>query len=156
MKNKAQIAMETIMVYGAAILVVTLAIGALMYFGVLDMSGLLPDKCSVSGNVVCENYVATAGSTGGLQLEFRNRVGKNIKNVNVTVKGIDDWEGTDFSEVQVADGTLNNGELGLANLSNSQLPAGSKYKGQITLMYQVVGSNIKQKLLGEIQVKIAK
>ncbi len=45
MKNKkAQAAMEFLMTYGWAILVVLLAIGALAYFGVLDPSRLLPES----------------------------------------------------------------------------------------------------------------
>ncbi|MCA9478130.1 MAG: hypothetical protein KC535_03220 [Nanoarchaeota archaeon] len=44
MKRRAQAAMEFLMTYGWAILVVLLAIGALAYFGVLDPSRLLPES----------------------------------------------------------------------------------------------------------------
>lgn len=44
MKKRAQAAMEFLMTYGWAILVVLLAIGALAYFGVLDPSRLLPES----------------------------------------------------------------------------------------------------------------
>lgn len=44
MKRKAQAAMEFLMTYGWAILVVLLAIGALAYFGVLDPGRLLPES----------------------------------------------------------------------------------------------------------------
>ena len=45
MKKKAQAAMEFLMTYGWAILVVLVVIGALAYFGVLSPKKLLPDKC---------------------------------------------------------------------------------------------------------------
>ncbi|MBD3313845.1 hypothetical protein GF345_05365, partial [Candidatus Woesearchaeota archaeon] len=45
MRKKAQAAMEFLMTYGWAILVVLVVIGALAYFGVLSPQRLLPDKC---------------------------------------------------------------------------------------------------------------
>ncbi|MBI3036442.1 hypothetical protein HYY73_01620 [Candidatus Woesearchaeota archaeon] len=43
---KGQAAMEFLMTYGWAILVVLVVIGALSYFGVLSPSTLLPEKCN--------------------------------------------------------------------------------------------------------------
>ena len=44
--KKAQAALEFLMTYGWAILVVLAAIGALAYFGVLSPSNFLPSKCT--------------------------------------------------------------------------------------------------------------
>ena len=51
MKKKAQAAMEFLMTYGWAILVVLIVIGALAYFGVLNPQNLLPEKCTLQ--LVC-------------------------------------------------------------------------------------------------------
>jgi hypothetical protein len=48
--KKGQEAMEFLMTYGWAILVVIAAIAALAYFGVLDPSRLLPDDCEWEDN----------------------------------------------------------------------------------------------------------
>jgi len=58
MRKKGQITMESLLLYGAAILVVLLAIAALTYFGVLDLGRLLPDKCNLeaTGVFVCEEW----------------------------------------------------------------------------------------------------
>ena len=53
MERKAQAALEFLMTYGWAILVVLAAIGALAYFGVLNPSNLLPDKCTASPGTGC-------------------------------------------------------------------------------------------------------
>ncbi|MBN1157186.1 hypothetical protein JXA85_06185 [Candidatus Woesearchaeota archaeon] len=61
-KRKAQIAMESLLLYGVAILVVVLAVAALIYFGVLDLGQMLPEKCSMEGTGIfsCEEWAVKA------------------------------------------------------------------------------------------------
>jgi hypothetical protein len=75
MKKKAQITMESLLLYGAAILVVLLAIAALTYFGVLDLGRLLPDKCNFegTGGLRCDDYKADATSASEIQIEVTNK-----------------------------------------------------------------------------------
>ncbi len=56
--KKAQAAMEFLMTYGWAILVVLVAIGALAYFGVLSPDRFLPEKCVLSSGsgLFCSNF----------------------------------------------------------------------------------------------------
>jgi len=56
MFRKAQAAMEFLMTYGWAILVVLVVIGALAYFGVLSPATLLPEKCSFPVSVNCVDH----------------------------------------------------------------------------------------------------
>jgi hypothetical protein len=53
MNKRAQAALEFLMTYGWAILVVLAAIGALAYFGVLNPSNFLPNKCVASPGISC-------------------------------------------------------------------------------------------------------
>ena len=53
---KAQAAMEFLMTYGWAILVVLIVIGALAYFGVLSPSTLLPEKCTFPVSLTCTDH----------------------------------------------------------------------------------------------------
>ena len=80
--KKGQAAMEFLMTYGWAILVVLIAIGALAYFGVLSPERFLPEKCVIStgSGLFCDDYSASAGSV-------TLRV-KNILADTVTVSGI--------------------------------------------------------------------
>jgi len=80
--KKGQAAMEFLMTYGWAILVVLAAIGALAYFGVLSPSKLLPNKCTLSPGF---DFGDCKASTGGLQLSIRNGLGSDTTYLNVTV-----------------------------------------------------------------------
>lgn len=63
--KKAQITMETLLLYGLVVLIVLLAVGALMYFGVLDLGGLLPEKCNLeaTGIMKCEEWKVDSGAS---------------------------------------------------------------------------------------------
>ena len=58
MHKKAQAAMEFLMTYGWAILIVLIAIGALAYFGVLSPDRFLPEKCAIStgSGIFCDDF----------------------------------------------------------------------------------------------------
>src|SRR4030042_6630225 len=74
--KKAQLAVETLLIYGVAILIVMLAIGALISFGILDLGGLLPDTCNIKGgSFTCDEYFLS--QTSGLNVEISNSAGKN-------------------------------------------------------------------------------
>ncbi|MBS3136458.1 hypothetical protein J4401_05870 [Candidatus Woesearchaeota archaeon] len=85
--RKAQAAMEFLMTYGWAILVVLVAIGALAYFGVLTPDKLLPYRCIGPAGFDCieKASISTGTDTGGIALsnnyvEFtvKNNLGYNI------------------------------------------------------------------------------
>ena len=156
-QTKGKIAMETIMIYGAALLVVTLAIGSLIYFGVLDLGKWLPDKCQTGNSIACENFVV--GSDGTIQLEFRNRVGKVINIASVDVKGLEDWEGIIECDALAAPANgIANGNLQLISLTGCDtLPehVGRKIKASVVIGYNVGGSAITQRISGELQATVA-
>ena len=81
--KKAQAAMEFLMTYGWAILVVLIVVGALAYFGVLNPSNLIPERCVFPTMLTCSDYVITTGEIG---LKFINGAGQDmtIYTVNYT------------------------------------------------------------------------
>ena len=166
--KKAQVAMEQLMVYGIAILIVMLAVGALIYFGVLDLGSLLPDQCTLKGAPIeCENYVLSGcGSAAGeLQIEIRNKVGKNIELKNIKVTSEEDMVGM-YSDGDVAITGIGpsggeivaNGQISgveSVTLAGCNLEPGSKLKGRLEVDYRVIGSGIDRTAIGTINVKIA-
>ena len=56
MYKKSQAAMEFLMTYGWAILVVLAAIAALAYFGVLSPEKFLPEKCVLAPGLACVSH----------------------------------------------------------------------------------------------------
>src|SRR3989344_6434839 len=163
MEKKSQVAIEAIMIYGLAILVVVLAIGALMYFGVLDLGSLLPDKCEIKGvALTCENYVVTPT---GASLELRNNLGKNIDITSIKVYG---EKGTDmegmWAAVEATAPCQNttttrviNGDMKKIDLATNcaiTIPVGKKISGIIELKYKIVGSNIDIVKFGDIRTSV--
>ncbi len=169
MKKKSQIAMETLMVYGIAILIVMLAIGALIYFGVLDLGSYLPDKCTIVGaEMSCETF--EIGKTNDLKMEVQNLMGKNIDymeliscvetEVNdrgaILVSGecgsadaetFSDPDGNLLVEADAVESLLN-GELGYVETYNchviDEVKTGSKVKLTCTLGYKLIGSGLSR------------
>ncbi len=75
MIKKGQAAMEFLMTYGWAILVVLIAIGALMYF--IKPTEMLPEKCTLptGSGLFCDKWSAT---TGTLSLKIKNTLNDDV------------------------------------------------------------------------------
>ena len=78
-KRKGQAAMEFLMTYGWAILVVLVVIGALTLF--VDLDSLTPNTCNIptSEGIICEGWSAdgTLGSES-ITLKIKNSLGQDI------------------------------------------------------------------------------
>lgn len=88
--RKAQAAMEFLMTYGWAILVVLAAIGALAYFGVLNPARLAPDTCTIGTGFTCDNNVIRDGPTASDTIQFRvvNGNAFDIADANITISNL--------------------------------------------------------------------
>ena len=97
--GKGQAALEFIMTYGWAIMVVMVMIGALAYFGVTNPQSYLPEKCTVSQEFGCVDFTLTQWTEesssndiddGECKLTLRNNLGKTviIENITFTYKDI--------------------------------------------------------------------
>ncbi len=94
--KKAQAALEFLMTYGWAILIVLITIGALAYFGVLNPTILLPEKCTFQAGLQCNNHIlrmavipppaAATDRNHSIFLEFENSMGKGIiiRQINIS------------------------------------------------------------------------
>lgn len=78
MKKRAQAAMEFLMTYGWAILVVLLAIGALAYFGVLSPQKLLPERTTFAAPLPNLDNAVIDGATNSIEVAFKNNKGVAI------------------------------------------------------------------------------
>jgi hypothetical protein len=126
--RKGQAAMEFLMTYGWAILVVLIAIGALAYFGVLSPDKLLPNQCRLAQGLYCKSHLAT---TSGASVLIVNSLGKDITVTDINLSGVAGCEES-FSTA-------------LANDAQAQfdipcaITAGSKVKSDIVVTYDEVG-----------------
>jgi hypothetical protein len=91
--KKGQAAMEFLMTYGWAILVVLLAVGSLSFFGVFDPGNVLPDQCVTFAGFGCDIIYAAFGKNVQwtiLKFTVQNDLGSKMDqlDINVTVDGI--------------------------------------------------------------------
>jgi len=86
MARKSQAALEFLTTYAWAFLVILIMVGALAYFGVLNPSKLLPDRCNFGSEIGCVDFSMTGGSTGTVNLRLKNSVGEPIDVDSVTME----------------------------------------------------------------------
>lgn len=155
MVRRGQAAMEFLMTYGWAILVVLAAIGALAYFGVLSPDNFLPNKCTISPEFACvESKVNTDGS---IQLGIQNNVGNTLSEVNVTFSSQDcTLSNSTFGETGVSNGhRLDSANDGLIVFNcDSALTQNDKFQGDLSIRYVLSGQTVDHTVTGSLQRKV--
>lgn len=150
-QKKGQAAMEFLMTYGWAILVVLIAIGALAYFGVLNPGRFLPTSCTIMPGVSCEDFVVdyVDGTNDAITLNLRNGIGDDITSVGINITEPD-------TSTSICDLACTNGCTGSANdtmpdgilttwaatdcIGGSGVgAAASKFKGDVVISYVGTG-----------------
>ena len=151
-KKRGQAALEFLMTYAWAILVVIIIIGALAYFGVLNPDTLVPDKCTFSTGLACKDFAYTyneGANTGTITLRLTNGLGQTIQisQLNFTseqITGGDDP--VQCGEEYATPITIENGNTETVSVANKNgcypLDLGRKLrlKGQLLYRYTAVGS----------------
>jgi len=147
--RKGQAAMEFLMTYGWAILVVLVAIGALAYFGVLNPSSFLPSSCTMAPGIGCDDYKV---ATGTAQLILRNGIGNDLSSVKVSLGGCTASAEADGDD-SWNDGDVLGGSEGITLTGCSNGATGSKFKQDVVLTYST-SSGINHTITGQITTKI--
>lgn len=141
--KKSQAAMEFLMTYGWAILVVLAAIAALAYFGVLSPEKFLPEKCILQPGIACVSHKVEPTK---VTLVISNGLGRTIKIDSIAVGSCSGTfaqemlSGTDFNFV--IGGSCSNGI------------AKEKFKGDITMTYTEKDTNLTKTAYGNLNTKI--
>ena len=140
--KKSQAAMEFLMTYGWAILVVLAAIAALAYFGVLSPEKFLPEKCILQPGIACVSHKVEPTQT---TLVISNGMGRTMIINSITVGGCTGsfdqtmLSGTDYTYV-------------ITGCSNGITK--DKFKGDITLAYTEKDTNLTKTAFGNLNTKI--
>lgn len=146
MKKKAQVAMEFLMTYGWALLIILIAIGALAYYGVLNVDRFLPESCILPQGLSCTSYKATTTTT---ILVIQNGLGQDI-----TFSSIEIVAGGCTGTYTAASGELVNGDTETYTITGcTNGNPGSKFKSDVTVTYTDAASVLHSKT-GELIVKV--
>ncbi len=140
--RKSQAAMEFLMTYGWAILVVLAAIAALAYFGVLSPEKFLPEKCLMETGFVCiSSKVEPTQSTIVLQ----NGYGRTITVDQVSIGSCSKT----FADILTSEEQKT---FVLTGCSNGVIK--EVFKGDVTVKYTEKNTNLSKTGYGIINTKI--
>ncbi len=127
-KYKAQVAMEFLMTYGWAILVVLAAIVALSYSGVLSPDMFVPNKCFLPSGITCLDFNV---ETSRVILILQNNLGERITIDDVAVAKENDGSCSSTESVVVP----NNQKAIITILDCNNGNIGERFKGDINVTY---------------------
>jgi hypothetical protein len=147
MRNKrGQAALEFLMTYGWAILVVLIAIGALAYFGVLNPSRFLPSSCVLFPGLSCTDFII--GSNNVLVI-VRNGMGEAINGpVNLSIATADCGGAVGGSNFTTS---ISDGQELQFNISCAHgLSSGSRFKADLTVVYNSSTSGLQHTRTGQV------
>lgn len=147
--RKSQAALEFIMTYGWAILVVLVAIGALAYFGVLSPDKFLPSKCTLQAGIACLDHKATPTT---LEIVLQNSLGFDITVDNVKV-GKCTPSGPKGALANGAQLKLTPGGSGALSCTGIQTGV-SKFNEEINVTYTITETGIQHNSRGQITTRI--
>src|SRR3990167_6942831 len=157
MKSKGQAAMESLMTYGWAILVVLIAVGALAYFGLLSPDKFLSDRCVITpgSGIVCDDYTSSATSQN-IRLNLGNALNEAISitgvDANYTVGGVGGTCAALGGAVSLPAGTSDN-TLTLSSCTQTSGNKGKKIKGDLAFTY-TVGGGLTRSTVGSVVITV--
>ncbi|MBI2652330.1 hypothetical protein HYX00_02585 [Candidatus Woesearchaeota archaeon] len=153
--KKSQAALEFLTTYGWAFLVILIMIGTLAYFGILNPSKILPNRCNFGAEFQCLDYQISA-TAGTFKVRLKNNVGEAIQISSLTLGS----EGTTVyscSTPQSVPITMNSGQINELLWSNCNsgpagFVAGEKGKVLVTTTYNTVasGTSYARQVKGEV------
>ena len=148
--KRAQAAMEFLMTYGWALLVVLVAIGALAFFGVLNPSKFLPNSCSLAPGFACTDFKASA-SGNTVTIVLQNGLGDTLNSVSLYLNSANPGCSAPSglftpSTITMQDGGTTTLTLTCAGTTLTG-KSGSKLKGDLVISYYTQsGGQLHQKI----------
>ncbi len=137
-ERKGQAAMEFLMTYGWALLVVLVAIGALAFFGVLNPGQFLPSSCTITPGIACTDFNALENNT--VTVVLQNGMGESMANVAITMPDTASCNAGALNCVgptTLADGATD----AWACTCTVDILKGEKFKTDVVVSYDLGGDN---------------
>jgi hypothetical protein len=140
---KAQAAMEYLMTYGWALLVIVIVLGSLFYLGVFNPQTSVQDSCSIPGEISCE--IMGLSEDGELIIKLTNLQPAQLSNVQI------EWVSDEEVSYASSSQSLNIGETKVFTLATEEKGAiGTSKQGKIQVSYSTGTSDLKKTLTGTI------
>jgi len=88
MVRKGQAAMEYLTTYGWAILILVIVMGALLYLGVFNASGRVPERCSLPAGMSCGSILLKTASSSSNDIQFSSMTITNNMGERIQICGV--------------------------------------------------------------------
>ena len=144
---RGQAALEFLMTYAWAIMVVLVGVASLTYFGVLSPDNFLPAKCVFQPGISCLDFKIenTAGGNGRITLRVQNSLGADIGNIVVTAGNC----GSASSSMPIP-----NGDSQTITINCAGPLQGSKYNNQVNLTFSNLDTGVFHTYQGSLVDRI--
>jgi hypothetical protein len=138
MNSKGQAALEYLMTYGWALVVMVVVIAALVALDVFNL-GSVTDTCAgFPTNIAYQKHVYSAD--GSFKLSFLNGTGQRI-DINSLKVGATDGNFTAITSNPGASSTINASGFGIGGTGTGTATAGDAYKVAVTINYNIPDLN---------------
>ena len=149
---KAQAALEFLTTYGWAFLVILIMIGTLAYFGILNPSRILPNRCNFGAEFQCLDYQIS--SAGTYKIRLKNNAGEpiDVSSMTLSTESVTAYTCTTPPSNPTSWKSGEIKDLTWSNCSGGGLIAGEKGKVLVVLRYNSVasGSGYTKEVKGEV------
>ncbi len=152
-RTHGQAALEYLVTYGWAFVVILVAVGALAYFGIINPSRWIPEKCDLGQQMECVDFQLLDGTPNDqVALFVRNNFGKDITVTRLEVStGSLPFFGAAMSVTIPAGQT---GQLQLPNLPGDYLQQGEKQQLLLHVYFHRAPSGGSHTLAGTLYAAV--
>ena len=162
MFRKSQAALEFLTTYGWAFLVILIMIGTLAYFGILNPSKVLPNRCTFGAEFQCADYQISA-TANTFKIRLKNGVGEPISISAITLgsEGLTSYACAGPGNTPALPYTFSSGSVqdflfNGCNTAATGFIAGEKGKVLVTITYNTAssGATYARQVKGEVYAGI--
>lgn len=165
MGERGQNAIEFLMTYGWAILILIVVVTVLFYMGVINPENLQSNTCIFAPGISCYSFRVGNG-TGALELDFGQALGKSVmvtgiscsQNVTAAMHSLQNDTVIPSGEHRWIAG-MESGNTIFCNgeddqpLSPENAQSGERYKGKVCVAFTEMDTNTERTVCGEISAR---
>ena len=148
--SRAQAAIEFLMTYGWAALIILVVMGMLFYLGVFNPSTSAASSCVLPSGFTCVEY--RLDDNGNLYLDVGQATGRTITVTGVGCSASGNPSLTDYPSVQIRNG-------GHAVVTGAGVPClnatGLSFKGKVVIQYTVAGSALTRNITATVTAPLS-
>ena len=151
---RGQSAMEFLMTYGWAVLIMLAVIGILFYLGVFNPKTIAPNACAMPAGFSCNGYQIVAGSPNVFTLDLVQTTGHTLLIESISCSDEDTPTNVSVDEPAYSGEKLRITATCYTSSGSNELADGDYFKGTIYLVYMDEDTNIRHQIMGEIAYKV--